>query len=34
MLYSYRSARENHSFFDVNLDLSPGDKVNSEPAAT
>ena len=34
MLYTYRNVQENHSLFGVDLDLSPGDKANSEPAAT
>ena len=32
--YTYRNVQENHSHFDGNLDQSPGDKANSEPALT
>ena len=34
MFHPYRKEQENHSLFVGILDLSPGDKANSEPAAT
>ena len=32
--YHYRDVRENHSFFNGNLDLSPREKAISEPGPT
>ena len=34
MFYPFRKVQENHSLFDGILDLPPGDKGNSKPAAT